>query len=197
MKAEKASRSDLDIGFKIKHARLAQGLKLRELADKLGCSESFLSKVENHKVQPSLSMLHRIVSALETNIPYLFSDDAPLSSDPVYITRKDARKTITTGPRSNTASIAIERLVITTKTSLLEANIHVVEPGGYTDGVYAHKGEEAGYVIQGSLELQVEDRTYLLHEGDSFAFRSDLPHGYCNPGDVETRVLWVNTPPTF
>jgi hypothetical protein len=27
--------------------------------------------------------------------------------------------------------------------------------------------------------------------------RSDPPNGYRSPGDVETRVLWVNTPPTF
>jgi len=36
-----------------------------------------------------------------------------------------------------------------------------------------------------------------LRAGDSFHFPSEVPHGYRNPGRVRTRVLWVNTPPTF
>ena len=41
------------------------------------------------------------------------------------------------------------------------------------------------------------DTTHHLKAGDSFFFRSELPHSYRNPGDIEARVLWVNTPPTF
>jgi uncharacterized cupin superfamily protein len=38
---------------------------------------------------------------------------------------------------------------------------------------------------------------YKLGAGDSFAFPSNLAHTYRNPGRKVTRVLWVNTPPTF
>ena len=41
-------------------------------------------------------------------------------------------------------------------------------------------------------------RTELqLGPGDSFAFPSTLPHMYRNPGSEVTRVIWINTPPTF
>ena len=38
---------------------------------------------------------------------------------------------------------------------------------------------------------------YRLKPGDSFYFESATPHRWFNPGRTETRVLWVNTPPTF
>ena len=189
--------AEIKIGLRMKHARLAKGLKLRELADLLDCSESFLSKAENDKVRPSLAMLHKIVRALDINIPTLFSDSFPGDADPVRVTQLANRVAIKTGSASRGPKIGIERLILTERGSLLEANIHVVEPGGHTDGVYAHEGEELGYVLQGVLELEVDGKWYQFQQGDSFTFRSNLQHGYRNPGAEVTRVLWVNTPPTF
>ena len=57
--------SKLEIGTRLKHARLTKGMNLLQLAEKVGCTESFLSKVEHDKVRPSLMMLHKIVAALE------------------------------------------------------------------------------------------------------------------------------------
>src|SRR5439155_362347 len=51
--------------------------------------------------------------------------------------------------------------------------------------------------LEGRIELTLGQERYLLEAGDSFYFPSDVPHGYRNPGRVQARVLWVNTPPTF
>src|SRR5580692_6394268 len=84
---------DMDIGVRLKHARLVKGLRLRELAESLDCSESFLSKVENDKVRPSLAMLHKIVGALGINIPQLFTTSLePVG--PVQLVRADSRPVI-------------------------------------------------------------------------------------------------------
>jgi transcriptional regulator with XRE-family HTH domain len=187
---------DIEIGVRLKHARLVKGLRLRELAAELDCSESFLSKVENDKVRPSLAMLHRIVGALGINIPQLFT--GPLEpAGPVQLVHADNRPVIRTGPFGQGPGILLERLIAASRTSLLEANVHCVEPGGHTDGVYTHEGEEIGYVLQGQLELQVDGTWYICKEGTSFFFRSNLPHGYRNIGQIMTKVLWVNTPATF
>jgi len=187
---------DMDIGVRLKHARLVKGLRLRELAEALDCSESFLSKVENDKVRPSLAMLHKIVGALGINIPQLFTTSLePVG--PVQLVRADSRPVIRTGSLAKGPGILLERLIAASRASLLEANIHCVEPGGHTDGVYTHEGEEIGFVLEGQLELQVDGVWYVCKQGDSFFFRSNLPHGYRNIGHVVTKVLWVNTPATF
>lgn len=193
--AESTPPAEIKIGQRLKHARLVQHLKLRELADRLGCSESFLSKLENDKIRPSLSMLHQLVGALDINIASLFAD--PLSDAPVLIMKPENRPVIRTDPLLQGPGIALERLIATAKGALIEANIHCVAPGGHTDGEITHIGEEIGYILTGKLDLMVEGVTYRLSEGDCFFFKSELRHGYRNPGKVETRVLWVCTPPTF
>jgi quercetin dioxygenase-like cupin family protein len=62
---------------------------------------------------------------------------------------------------------------------------------------YTHTGEEAGIVIQGQLELWIGAEHFLLSEGDSFNFKSTLPHRYRNPGETETVVIWSITPPSY
>lgn len=184
----------LQIGVKLKHARRLRGLRLKELAQDVGCSESFLSKVENDKVRPSLQMLHAIVSSLGTSIGELFSSSAIEKN---RIMRASDRPVIETGssPR-NGPGITIESLVPSATLDLLYGSIHVVEPGCSSAGMITHQGEELGYILQGELELTIEETTYLLRVGDSFFFQSNLPHGYRNPGSVVTKVIWVNTPPT-
>jgi transcriptional regulator with XRE-family HTH domain len=188
---------EIRIGMRLKHARLVQGLRLHELAERLNCSESFLSKVENNKVRPSLAMLHQIVGALELNIAQLFADSTDEPTDQIQIVRANHRPIIRTHPLRSGPGIALERLVAITRGSLIEANIHCVEPGGHTDGVISHNGEEIGYLLQGQLELEVNGTWYTFKEGDSFFFHSNLPHGYRNPGKTLAKVLWMNSPPTF
>ncbi|MCX7309074.1 MAG: cupin domain-containing protein [Afipia sp.] len=191
-----AQAAEVEIGIRLKHARLVKGLRLRELAASLDCSESFLSKVENNRVRPSLAMLHRIVGELGINIPLLFA--GPIEAvGPVQIVHADNRPVIRTGPFGHGPGILLERLISASRTSLLEANVHCVEPGGHTDGVYTHEGEEIGYILQGKVELRVDGKWYELKEGDSFFFRSNLPHGYRNRGTILSKILWVNTPATF
>lgn len=191
----KAEPQEVKIGGRLKHARLVQKLRLRELADRLHCSESFLSKLENDKVRPSLAMLHRIVGILDINIAALFAE-AP-DNEPVHIVRADKRPEIVTDPLTHGPGIALECLVASQPGGLIEANIHRVDPGGHTDGVIEHFGEEVGFVLEGELELKVEKNVYRFGPGDCFFFQSNLKHGYRNPGKVVTRVLWVCTPPTF
>lgn len=190
-----ARRDKILIGTKLKHARLAMRMTLRELAGKLNCSESFLSKVEHDRVRPSLSMLHRIVGHLGINVAALFAETGDVP--PVLVIKSGERPLIMTDPMRSGPGIVLERLVAVTKGVLIEASIHRIAAGGHTDGFISHAGEEIGYVLEGALELLVDGSTYRLTEGDCFFFRSDLQHGYRNTGNGPTRVLWVNTPPTF
>src|ERR1700704_6660792 len=63
------------IGARLRHARLVKGLLLKELAERVGVSISLISKYENDKLLPPLTVLHALVSKLETNIGALFEPD--------------------------------------------------------------------------------------------------------------------------
>ncbi len=177
------------LGIRMRHARQVVHLTLTQVAAKAGCSESLISKIENGQATPSLAMLHRIAVALDTNIAALTLEEAPPSS-PVLPQGK--RPIIQTG-----GGIALERLVLAERGGLLQANIHIVEPGVETDGQIVHAGEEMGYVLEGTIELRLGDERHIIHAGDVFTFSSQIPHGYANIFSSVARILWVNTPATF
>ena len=171
-------------------------MTLKQVAEAVGCSESFISKVEHNRGRPSLAMLHRLVRVLNLNVAALFGDEE-FTVDPVVIVRPEDRQLIRTGAPRQGSGLSLQSLLPAARTKLLEANVHVIEPGGSSGGMIQHEGEEIGYVLEGTLELHVADRTYLLGAHNSFFFPSNLPHSYRNPDSAQTRVIWINTPPTF
>ena len=176
------------LAMRLRHARLVAGMTLKQLAEAAQCSESLISKIERNAAMPSLATLHRIAAVLGTNISDLMSEDTPVSET---ILRQDQRPSIASG------DITLERLVLPRRNGLLQANIHVVAEGGRSDGQIVHQGEEVGYVLQGTMELTLDDQVHVLQPGDAFNFSSQTPHGYRNIGEGELRILWVNTPATF
>src|SRR5690606_26145555 len=122
------------IGRNLRHARLVAGLTLRELADRVGCSESLLSKIENERATPSLQMLHRMVQQLDTSIGMLFTDP---NAQPRMVMRKGERPVIRTGHpqrRGNGAGVSLEWLVPYPEGKLLSGSIHKIAPGGGSQG---------------------------------------------------------------
>ena len=150
-----------------------------------------LSKIENGKGNPSLNLLHRLAQALDISIGHLFSHD---QDDEDFVMRNGMRPILATIAPSQ--GVALEALMSNQGEHLLQAHIHIVAPGG-RDSSITHEGEEVGYVLEGELDLEVDGVEVHLEAGDSFFFNSQRPHRYANNGTSLTRVLWVNTPPTF
>lgn len=193
-KTRAAAPTPVAIGTRLRHARRVKGLLIKELAKRVGVSISLISKYENDKLLPPLTVLHSLVTALETNIGALFE---PNWTGVEYVARAGARPLIAAAGDSVSAGVTLERLVPNGQGHLLQGNIHIVAPGGGSMGPMRHDGDEVGYVLEGRLELRIADTGYELGPGDSFSFPSQLAHTYRNPGTEVTRVLWINTPPTF
>ena len=72
---EEPRRDELQVGARLRHARLLEGIRIRELAERVSCAESMISKIENGKVAPSLTMLQRLVEALNRDLSSFFGTD--------------------------------------------------------------------------------------------------------------------------
>ena len=95
------------------------------MADGVSVSESFISKLENDKVQPSLAVLHKLVAFLGVNVSSLFGD---LTEDesPLFVMRAGERPVIRTSLRHQTDGVNIEVVTPISRKSLLQASIHEV-----------------------------------------------------------------------
>src|SRR4051794_9791601 len=99
--------SEIRIGGRLRHARLMKGMNLKEVAAGVGCSESFISKLENDKVQPSLAVLHKLVALFGINVTTMFNSGAG-GDGPLFVMRSGGRPTITTRLRQKADGVVLE-----------------------------------------------------------------------------------------
>src|SRR5680860_139692 len=78
------------LGFRIKKYRKKNKISLKELAEKVGLSASFLSQIESEKTYPSLQSLKKIADALQTTIGNLIGETETKKNNMV-IKSKDRR----------------------------------------------------------------------------------------------------------
>ena len=186
-----ADNGALKIGTRLRHARLLKGLRMRDLAHAVGCDESMISKIEAGKVLPSLPMLNKMVAALDRDMASFFG----LRIDSHKLVQKpEDRLKVTVDALRGGTGVAYERLVPVGAGNLLEANVHVVAPGGEKIDLITHHGEAVGYLVAGEIELTIDDESYRMTAGDSFFFKAYLTNSYRNVGAGEARIVWVNTP---
>jgi len=179
-----------EIGPRIKTHRLSNHMTLKQLAAAVGCSDAYLSQIENGRVSPSISSLKKIADALQTKITDFFVETQ--DDDPVVLS-PDRRITLSL-ERWNAR---IQSLVLNPKNKRMHPFFTTVQPGGGSHGLYSHVGEEFGLVLQGELEVELDGTVYRVRKDESFYYNSSLPHSWTNPGKIDTVVVWVISPPTF
>lgn len=170
---------------------------MKQLADAAGCSESLISKIEKGRLAPSLSILHRLASALGTSMAQLFLDAEAETALGVTVMPAGTRPRVEVDPKIETSGSWFERILPISRGGLLQANILRIPSGAMTEALAVHDGEEFGYVLTGEIEVIVNGVTHRLRKGDVIHFPSSLQHGYRNVSSTEAEVLWVNSPPTF
>lgn len=179
-----------DIGQRIRSHRHSNHLTLKQLAEKVGCTDAYLSQIENGRVSPSIASLKRIASALQTKITDFFVEGQ--DSDPVVL--KPNQRIMLTLDRWNAE---IQSLVVNPRNKRMHPFLTTIQPGGGSHGLYSHVGEEFGIVIKGELEIDLDGTLHRVKKNESFYYNSSQPHSWTNPGSVDTVVVWVISPPTF
>lgn len=177
------------LGARLRELRKLKNLSLRQLAEVAGCASSYLSMVENGKIDPGISRLKRIADGLGITLVDLFQNQP----DSKVVLRKSERvQGAFRGSRTR-----IEILVPRVPDRKMDARLAIISPGGSSEGNYRHPGEEFGLVLSGRMELSVGGATYLLSKDDSFYFSSALDHSFVNTGIEDAVVLWVNHPASW
>jgi transcriptional regulator with XRE-family HTH domain len=198
MKEEESS--EVQIGARMRELRNQYQYSIRGLAGMAGVSASLVSDIEKGKVEPSISTLKRIATALGTNITYFFSEP---TQDKGRVVRAAERTPI--GPASYMSSrsgmeasgIRFE-LASPAESEAIEAIYGRYEVGASTgDEPYTHEGEEWGMVLAGRLKVILEDQVYFLEPGDSIWFPSTIPHKMENVAPTVTEYIWIDTPKSF
>jgi quercetin dioxygenase-like cupin family protein len=63
-------------------------------------------------------------------------------------------------------------------------------PVGVASGWHTHPGEEVGYILAGTVQMEVQDQpTVVLHAGDGFLIPARVPHNALDLGPGTGQML--------
>jgi transcriptional regulator with XRE-family HTH domain len=187
-----AAPPELQIGEQIRELRRIKGMTLQRVADAVGISTGYLSQIERNRSNLPIGVLKRIADLLGVHMNWFFQPETagPPEERDVIVRGGRRRKMSFTGTGIG------EELLSPNLNGPLELLLSTIAPGSDSD-YYSHDGVEAGLVVEGTLDLWVGERQFRLETGDSFSFKSTVPHRCANPGATPTRVVWVITPPHY
>lgn len=182
----------LDLGRRIRAARLARRLTLEEVVSQTDFTISWLSKLENGLLAPSLEGLVRLGEVLECGVESLV---AGLSVPPKFIvTRRDEGRQDT--GRNGRNGLAIERLADAWRGRAMEPTVLHVSGSGNRKAPANHDGERFLHVLEGDVKIGYGDELIVLGVGDSVYLDAAIPHTLMPAGRAPARVLSVSFEPS-
>lgn len=189
---------EFNVGKKIKNLRKEKKMNAKELAINAGISYGMISLLENGSTQGSVETLRKIAKVLNTTLAHLFTNenfqDEIITDESMLIVRKDKRKKISfPDPLYN-----CELLVPDLQGDVEFLLVHL-EAQRITEDIIPHTkgGEECDYVLKGEVVVTLQDKEYILKEGDCIRFNPEIPHKFENKTNKQASYLSVITPVSF
>ncbi|MBN8875172.1 MAG: helix-turn-helix transcriptional regulator [Rhodospirillales bacterium] len=175
------------VGERLRRLRKERDLTILELATRAGVSAGMISQIERGAANPSIKIIQRLKTALGVNLWEVLDSGEPRTpEDPPFIRRRQDRPRLVMGESGLT-----KELLSPQPDQNLRFMIVRMPPGSETQDVLIGRGHKGGYVLAGRVALRVGDRTAEVVAGDSFQFRSDLPHQVFNRSDEEATLIWI------
>lgn len=67
-------------------------------------------------------------------------------------------------------------------------------PVDVSEDLYVREGEQHVLILEGLLELRLEDEIIPLGVGDSYSIPGTIPHSIRNRSGAPARLIWANSP---
>ena len=175
------------VGQRMRELRFERNLSIRALAAASGLAVNTLSLIENGKISPSVSTLHRAATALGVVITAFFEVPAP--AQPVVFF---SAAQLTSTPFDHGT---LEDMAAGFAGRGLHPSLVTLEPhrGSGAEPI-AHTGYEFVYCLEGCITYKIDGQIYRLRPGDSLLFESHIPHCWQNEQDQPARMILVLAP---
>lgn len=177
----------VSVGKRLRELRTSSGYSIKALAEKSRLSVNTLSLIENEKTSPSVSTLEQLAMALKIPLSCFFE---PGGEKPHIIkTRPGQRRhMMLEGIRIEDCGLGLEGQPMQPLMITLPPDMEK------TSESTLHGGHEFVYCLSGKVDYYVENKKYVLHEGDSLVLESVLPHRWFNPYQEPAVYLLIMIP---
>lgn len=194
MKTERDKRRNQGpntVGTDIRALRKSRKMTISELADGLGRSLGFISQIERGLSMPSISDLRAIAAIFDVPVSFFFGEKSNTPAEAKHVVRAGERRQIGTAITG-----LLEELLSPDLSGSFETIRCEFLPESKIDDHLQRDTEEAGYVVSGVFEIEIEDTWHTLKEGDSFKLTGEA-YRWRNRGKKSAIVIWVISPPVY
>ena len=176
------------IGLRILELRKAKKLSLRELAKRSGLSAGLLSKIENFRTVPSLSVLIEIANSLEVDVAVLVKSINGDQAAPYLLVRAGTGRP---EQRDDSKGLLYSYLLSQDLAHYtLRVNEVSISPHTYRKPLSTN-ALELVYVLEGTVQYGFKDEEVTLAPGDTLYFDGLGPHSVRNATEQPARLFKV------
>jgi transcriptional regulator with XRE-family HTH domain len=170
--------------------REERGLTVADVCQRTGLTAKKLEQIETDALPPPLGVLIKIAKAMDMKLGRILSTGA---TKPYTIVRRDERQVIArfTSAKDDEYGYSYESLAPDKKDRHMEPFMITLTPSSGKKELSTHAGQEFIYVLQGDMEVTLDDQTDILSTGDSIYYDSSVPHLVRCHGEKETVILAV------
>jgi quercetin dioxygenase-like cupin family protein len=179
----------LKVGESVKEIREKKGLSLKDIFQRTGLQPEFLMDVEKGKISPPLGAIIKLAKALEMKMGYFISGAENL---PYTVVRKNDHKLISRydSKKSQTYGYEFISLAPHKKDRHMEPFLVTLEPSNIEERS-THDGQEFIFVLEGTMEVRLGEKTHLLEPGDAIYYDSTVSHLVKCHGRDKVKILAV------
>ncbi|WP_223651257.1 helix-turn-helix domain-containing protein [Hymenobacter psoromatis] len=176
------------IGLRILEMRKAKKMSLRELAKRSGLSAGLLSKIENFRTVPSLSVLIEIANSLEVDVSTLVKNINGDVAAPYLLVRAHAGRP---EKRDDSKGLLYHYLLSQDLAGYsLRVNEVIISPDTYRKPLSTN-ALELVHVLEGTVRYGFKDEEVSLEPGDTLYFDGILAHSVRNDTPQRARLFKV------
>jgi len=176
-----------EVGATLQRMRLERGLTLEDLSRTAGVSKSMLSQIEREKANPTIAVAWRLANALGVDIAELLSSDVK-KPDSIRILESHETPTLQ-GEHAGYTLRILGPMELAGKFEWYELTL--APNGSLVSGSHDPGTTEHLTLLQGSVELDVNEVIKKLKIGATARYAADLPHAIRNTGKSEAKALMV------
>lgn len=180
------------LGRRIRKLRKMQERTLDSLAQEIGLTKGYLSKVETGRQTPPLATLSKLAKALGTDLAGLVENEGAAQPEPGYsgvsVVRADERRNVVRGATS--FGYDYQSLVQTAAGKHMSPFLFTFPSQILKEVFFEHGGEEMIFVLSGVVEFEVGNETFELMPGDCIYFDPRQRHrGRGKSGEAKALVV--------
>lgn len=176
------------IGVRILELRKAKKMSLRELAKRSNLSAGLLSKIENFRTVPSLSVLIEIANSLEVDVSVLVKNLNGDTAAPYLLVRAGEGRPET---RDDSKGLLYNYLLSQDLANYsLRVNQVCINPNTYRKPLSTN-ALELIHVLEGTVQYGFKEGDITVSAGDTLYFDGLLAHSVRNATDQPARLFKV------